>query len=293
MIEPEDAGGVSAGWTRAMLNTPNVACVCNWYLHGGHNQAIDRRFGREQQSALPSIAGIVRHNRAFLRRAVLFGCRTGISQFLDIGCGVPTAGDVHELAGRTNPGSRCVHADIDHTVLAHRQLALRNHLNEHRLAVVAEDLRAPRRLLTAAAATGLIDLELPLMLVMSAVAHFVGPDTDLAAVLARYRDAVAPGSLVAVSHMTIDGVPQPWAAWGERFRRGYAQTNHTLHYRSWREFEDLFQGWELLSPGMAWAPQWNPDTPPDTDPALAMTMTAVARRGTDGQPQHNEAGEPR
>src|SRR3954469_11469587 len=161
-------------WVPNSINTelPSAARVYDYLLGGGHNFAVDRIVGEKVLRVLPNGGQIAASNRAFLRRAVLFMMEQGITQFLDLGSGIPTVGNVHEIAQQVDPKARVVYVDHDEVAVTHSELMLRG--NEY-ATVVAADVTEPDRVLSAPAVREVLDFSQPVGLLMVAVLHFV-PD---------------------------------------------------------------------------------------------------------------------
>jgi hypothetical protein len=241
-------------WVPAGINVeiPNAARVDDYILGGRHNLPIDRAIGDEVLRALPTSGQIAGSNRAFLRRAVRYMADQGITQFLDLGSGLPTVGNVHEVAQASDPSSRVVYVDHDEVAVAHGEFLLAG--NDGAAAMVA-DLCTPQRVLGAPAVKQLLDLDQPLGVLMVAVLHVVPDELDPAGIVARYRDAVAPGSLIALSHLTADHQPaEPGAVTGAP-RPGRDPVFFRPHHR----IAAMFDGLELVDPGIVAAPHWRPD----------------------------------
>jgi hypothetical protein len=237
---------------RIDVELPSAARVYDYLLGGGHNFAVDRTVGEKVLQALPNGRQIASSNRAFLRRAVLYMIEQGITQFLDLGSGIPTVGNVHEVAQKANPMCRVVYVDNDEVAVAHSQLILEGN---HNATVVAADLCQPATVLRAPAVKRLLDFSKPLGLLMVAVFHFVPDEKEPLGVLSRYRDALPTGSLLALSHLTADQTPIGMSAVVEAMKN----SRDPMYFRSYDEVLTLFDGFELLEPGVVDAPQWRPD----------------------------------
>ncbi|MEU6202636.1 SAM-dependent methyltransferase [Micromonospora musae] len=242
--------------TEIDLTRPSAARVYDYFLGGAHNFEIDRRLAEQIAAMTPHLPATMRAGREFLRRAVRVLLDAGIDQFLDIGSGIPTVGNVHEVAQRTEPKARVVYVDIDPVAVAHsRELLAGNELTT----VVHADLREPERIL--AEAGGLLDLGRPVGILLAGVVHFV-PDADRPAdLLATLRAAAAPGSHLVISHSTFEDQPQEMLD----AQRLSARTDTEITLRSRAEITGLFGDWTLLDPGVVHMPLWRPDVPSDVD----------------------------
>ncbi|MQA13415.1 MAG: hypothetical protein GEV09_04350 [Pseudonocardiaceae bacterium] len=238
------------------VSRPCAARMYDYLLGGGHNFAVDRELGERVATALPGARDVARLNRAFLRRAVLALAGCGIRQFLDIGTGIPTVGNVHDIAQQADPGARIVYVDNEPVAVAHSRLMLDGN---DRAAAVEADLRDPSSILDAPATRELIDFDQPLGLLMVGVLHFVHDVEDPQGVLARYREVLAPGSHLALSHCTSDSRPTEMAAMAEVMKRG----KDPMYTRSHADVTALFDGFELLEPGVVATPLWRPASPDD------------------------------
>ncbi len=234
------------------LTRPSPARVYDFYLGGFHNFAVDREMGLKALQMWPELPQIMRANRAFLRRAVTYLAGQGVRQFLDIGSGIPTVDNVHTVAQEVAPDARVVYVDIDPVAVAHSQAILEG---DPRTAVVLGDLRRPEEVLQAPALTGLLDLDQPVALLMVALLHFIPDEDDPRAVIARYREALAPGSYLVVSHASHDGQPERTQSHQGLYQR--AGTPMTMRSRA--RIAEFFDGFELVDPGLVYLLEWHPD----------------------------------
>lgn len=256
------------------LERPSAARVYDYYLGGSHNFAVDRELAEQAMRVLPQLPQMMRANRAFLRRAVRTMAADGVRQFLDLGSGIPTAGNVHEVAQRFVPDARVVYVDVDPVAVAQSRSIL---AGDERTEVVQADLREPGQVLDAAEVRGLLDFDQPVGVLMVAVLHFVPDDADPGGITAQFRDAVASGSHLAISHGTQEGGdPED----GARIQALYARSASPLTARTRAEVTDLFAGFELLDPGVVYLPLWRPDTPDDFSggPERSSTLAGVGRK---------------
>lgn len=259
-------------WAPAGLDVtrPSAARIYDYYLGGAHNFESDRQLADHITRLTPNVADTARANRHFLRRAVEFLVAAGIRQFLDIGSGIPTAGNVHEVAAR----SRVVYVDVDPVAVAQSLHLLGDYPDATALCF---DLRDPRKILAEAEATGLIDLSQPLAVLLAGVVHFI-PDADgPGAIVAQLREAVVPGSYLLISHATLDGQP-PELMEAQRLSRRTA-TEFTL--RRHAEVAAYFGSFELVEPGLVYIGQWRPDPAeePDPHPERLAGYAGVGRKG--------------
>jgi SAM-dependent methyltransferase len=254
------------------LNRPSAARVYDYYLGGSHNFAADRRMAQEAMRMWPELPQIMQTNRAFLRRAVQYVVGAGVRQFIDIGSGIPTAGNVHEVAQRAAPDARVVYVDVDPVAVTHSRAILGG---DPRTAVVQADLRDPDRVLGDPAVRDLIDLRQPVAVLLVAVLHFIPTSDDPAGVVARFWDAVAPGSYLVISHASYEGQPDLTTT----HQRLYTRTATPITMRSRAEIADLFNGFKLVDPGLVYLPLWRPEPEDDLDhPERTTGFAGVGRK---------------
>lgn len=247
------------------LDRPNAARIYDYLLGGAANFETDRVFADQLLEMVPNARLAAKSNRAFLRRAVRFCVEAGITQFLDIGSGVPTAGNVHEIA----PDATVLYVDNEPVAVTHSELLLRDN---PRASVMLGDLTDPEPIL----ANPAIDYTRPVALLMVAVLHFIPEETNPRAAVARYIDALPSGSYVVLSH-GVERTPLPS---GEDVDRLYEQSANPGVRRTLDEVKAFFGDLELVEPGLVWTPQWRPESPDDVldDPASALVMAGVARK---------------
>ena len=239
------------------LDQPSAARVYDYLLGGSHNSAADRHVARQTLGAMPDVADAARANRAFLRRAVRFLVDAGMRQFLDLGAGIPTAGNVHEIAQRIAPDARVVYVDVDPVAVAHGRVLL---AGNDGAAVVQADMREPDRIFDSRQVGRLLDLDAPVGLLMVAILHSISDADNPAGLVARYRDTVTAGSYLAISHGTADSIPEETGKLQAISRR----LPTLLTPRSYEQIGTFFAGFEFVDPGLVWVPQWHPD--PDDEP---------------------------
>ncbi|MFC7339972.1 SAM-dependent methyltransferase [Saccharopolyspora griseoalba] len=256
------------------LDKPNAARVYDYYLGGDHNFAVDRQMGDEAIRMWPELPQIMQANRAFLRRAVHYCVERGIRQFLDLGSGIPTVGNVHEVAQLAAPETRVVYVDTDPVAVAYSRKLLEGN---DRADIVRADLRDPEAVLSSAEVTGLLDLDQPVALMMAAVLHFVGEESRPREIVARYRDALAPSSYLTISHATDEGRPDLADEHADLYRK---RTSTPMTMRSRAEIAAFFEGFELVDPGLVFMPQWRPVSPSDVDdnPERLTALVGVGRK---------------
>ncbi|MFF0720975.1 SAM-dependent methyltransferase [Micromonospora sp. NPDC003816] len=256
------------------VERPSVARMYDYYLGGSHNFAADRAAARAMMALVPEAPLMAQANRAFLRRAVQYLTAAGVRQFLDIGSGIPTVGNVHEIAQRHAPDSRVVYVDVDPVAVAHSREIL---ADTERATVVQEDFRHPERILAHPDVNALIDFSEPVAVLVVAVLHFVPDDDRPADLLRTLRKALAPGSHLVLSQASDDGRDEAERAEAEEV---YQRTDSPLWVRSRAELTAFFDGFELVEPGVVWVPQWRPETPESAENAeQAVFLGGVGRLG--------------
>jgi len=249
---------------------PHPARVYDYLLGGKDNFEADRRAAQEGLKANPSSRIPPRENRAFLRRAVRYlTVEAGIRQFLDIGTGLPTSPNVHEVAQEIAPESRVVYADNDPIVLAHAR-ALLTSSHQGKTAYVDADLKDPGGILSSPALRDTLDLNRPVGLMLIAIMHFVPDQDEPYAIVRSLLDALPSGSYLALSHLTGDLDPDVWPGVAAALAKGGA----TLRVRSFPEIRRFFDGLDLIDPGVELVTRWRPD--PGTDPATQPADAAVS-----------------
>lgn len=235
------------------LSTPNVARIYDYYLGGKDNYAADREAARRVLGAAPDVPLAALENREFIKRVIRFLMRErGVSQFLDIGPGLPTQGNVHQLARQHDPEARVVYVDNDAVVLGHSKSLL---CGVSGTTIVSGDLREPERVLSNPDVRALIDFSRPVALFMTLVLHFIPPEDGPHGMVGKFRDALYPGSFLVLSHVTGDGREAGALA---EIDDTYVNANAPLIMRSQAEVMGFFEGFELVDPGVVFLSQWRP-----------------------------------
>jgi S-adenosyl methyltransferase len=267
-----DGSPVSMGAPAFDTSVAHVARVYNYWLGGKDNFAADRAAAEQAMAAFPAIAQSARSNRAFLRRAVEFlAGEAGIRQFLDIGTGIPSADNTHEVAQRMAPASRIVYVDNDPVVLTHAR-ALLTSAGEGVTDYIQADLRDTGVILEEAAAT--LDLSQPVAIMLMAILQHLSDDDDPYRVVAELLAAVPAGSYLALSHPASDIEAEKMAAMAARLNQMMAEK---VTFRSQGEVARFFEGLELEEPGMVNAPQWRPSSEEEAARPAAL-WCGVARK---------------
>jgi S-adenosyl methyltransferase len=246
-----------------------AARMYDYWLGGHDNFAADRIAALKVSQTLPEAAALARANRAFLGRAVRYlAAEAGIRQFLDLGTGLPTGGNVHQVAQAIAPDARVLYVDSDPMVLAHAR-ALKT---GDGTAVLHADLRDADAILGHPDTRRLIDFSEPLAVLFVAVLHFV-PDPDAHEAVARYTSIAVPGSYLVISHGTTD--PDPGTA--EAGTEIYARTANPSTGRSRDDILKFFDGLDPLDPGLVPVQQWRPDEPPAASAGKSWVLGGVAK----------------
>jgi len=243
---------------------PNPARLYDFYLGGKDNYAVDREAAAEVLRIAPEVRDMARANRALLQRAVRFlAGEAGIRQFIDIGTGIPAAGSVHEVAQGIEPGIRVVYVDNDQIVHVHANALLTGHGNT---SIVLADLRDPGGILSHPKVRELIDFAEPVGLLLIAILHFVTDEEEPGRIVAALRDALPPGSYLALSHGTADFHDQAVA---DAAAAVYKKATAPLILRDYDQVAALFDDWDVTEPGVVQVPLWRPDGKPPRSRDLA------------------------
>ncbi|MFE3257992.1 SAM-dependent methyltransferase [Nocardia sp. NPDC059091] len=256
------------------MTRPSPARMYDALLGGSHNFEIDRQAAAAGKSLVPDLPRLALSNRAFLRRAVRFLMDSGVRQFLDIGSGIPTAGNVHEVAQAIDPECRVLYVDIDPVAVAHSRAILRGN---DRAGAIEADLREPAALLEQARGTGIIDFDQPVGILLIAVLHLMSDDYAPIDKVNALHDAVPVGSYVAISHLTSATRPDDAAKLVEN---SHNVSKIGLQFRSRDEIAALFGKWEPVEPGVVELPLWRPESERDQHeaPGRSLGLAGVGRK---------------
>ncbi|MEN3359444.1 MAG: hypothetical protein V7637_3426 [Mycobacteriales bacterium] len=255
-------------------NKPSAARAYDYFLGGASNFAPDREFAQQVLAIAPTIPAVARLNRGFLRRAVQYYLAQGIRQFLDLGSGIPTVGNTHQVAEAAGIKARVVYVDNEPVAYHHAEHLLAGNDNA---TAIQTDMRDVDAVLHHPQTERLLDLDQPLGLLVVGVLLYL-PDPEPAELLHAYRQHLAPGSLVAVSTMTEEHAGPDLRAEMGRLRAAYAQLGEPVYPRDHAEISAWFDGLELVEPGLVTLPEWHNDDDPDEldDPARPLGYGAVA-----------------
>jgi hypothetical protein len=244
----------------------------NFYLGGKDNYMVDRNAAKEVLRAAPEMRETALENRAFLRRVVRFLVgEAGIRQILDIGTGIPAAGNVHEVAQQQVPGVRVAYVDNDPIVHVHADALL---TGSGTTSIVLADLREPQAIISHPLIRDLIDFSQPVALLLVAILHFVTDKENPAGIVAALRDALAPGSYLALSHATGDFRAEA----ATKAASVYDSATSTITLRSHDEITAFFDGFEILNPGVVQLPMWRPDGRTPRDLSKILGYCGVGRK---------------
>lgn len=250
----------------------NSSRFYDYMLGGNHNFAVDRAAGDMIMKVSPDTRLGALANRAFMRRVVRFMAQTGINQFIDLGSGIPTVGNVHEIAQKMNPNAHTVYVDSDPIAVIHSRSILKDDLNTK---VIEEDFLNIETLFQKIELTNLIDLNKPVGVLLISVMHFVLDDEKAYGLIRSIRSLIASGSYVAISHYCLDHVPQSTIDQILNISKFAAKQNKTRHPE---EIERYFDGFKLLDPGVVCVPKWRPEASDELlvdEPERAMTYCGV------------------
>lgn len=254
---------------------PSIARVYDVFLGGKDNFAVDREVAAAVSKIHPNGPAMGKINRAFLARVVRYMVtELGIRQFLDLGSGLPTQGNVHEIAQREDPTARVVYVDNDAMVLAHARALL---ADNRTTTVLTADIRRPEEILSSAEVREFIDFSQPVGLLAFAILHHFLDEEDPAGIMARLREPAVSGSAVAISHFYNPQDEHPQAAdEARRVEQLFSEKLGTGRFRTRDEIMTYFGDWRLVEPGLVPPPEWRPD--PDAAP-VEKTVTYYTLAG--------------
>jgi hypothetical protein len=246
------------------LHHPSVARVYDFLLGGSAYWAMDRLFARRVLDRFPEFENIAKANRMFVDRVVRHLVKSGVRQFVDIGSGVLTSGNTHQIADEVAPDTKVVYVDNDPVAVAHAEILLDQEGDPDRHVVVNADLRDPDELWHQVSATCILDPDEPVAVLMFSVLHSLPPEPEdqdpVAPLMARYRELIPPGSYLGISHLTSEGVPEELPPKLADLQRLCDDWHDGRAYcRSRKAVSALLGDFHLISPGMVWAPEWHPE----------------------------------
>lgn len=249
---------------------PNVARMYDYMLGGRENFQADRDAAERILRLVPGIRQMVLDNRAFLRRAVRYLRRQGISQFLDIGTGLPSQNNVHEVAHESDPGARVAYVDRDPVVVSHGNALL---AKSPQVIVAKADLRQPQDLLCQVG--GHLDFSKPVAVLLLHVLNFIADDDDPAAIVTALKEAICPGSYLVIGHVTADGFSGDIEA---RARATYDHANDRLWPRGRDQVLRFFDGFSLVEPGLTHVHDWRAESATARGRDVSAAWVGVARK---------------
>jgi hypothetical protein len=261
MSDAQDLGQDVPLSTRIRQDVPHSARMYDYFLGGKDNYAVDREAAERVLGVFPNMRTAVRANRGFMRRSTRALAQRGLRQWLDVGTGIPTSPNLHEVAQSVAPDARVVYVDNDPVVLAHSR-ALMTSSPEGRTAYIHGDVRNPDAIWAAPQLARTLDLGQPVVLSMVALLHFVPDIREAKAIVDRLFDPLPAGSALVLSHATAELDPEG----APRVQKIYNQVGTTLQLRSSEQFATFFDGLNLLEPGIVTAHRWRPDDDGDRPP---------------------------
>lgn len=269
------ASGLVAQARDIDTSRPSAARLYDYYLGGNHNYPVDRQFATEVMALCPWLPAAARYNRAFLRHAVQYMIREGgVRQFLDIGSGVPTVSNVHEVAHEIDPTIRVVYVDNDNEAIATAQRML---AAVPTATSIYGDAQLPETILQAPQTRELIDFTQPVGLLMLALLHFIPDSKDPKGLTRQYLDVLPTGSYFAASHATEENMAPENQEEMRALDRRYGDTANPSTLRTKAQFETFFHGWKFVPPGITYAADWHaPERPSPADPARLGVWAGVA-----------------
>ncbi|MFS0691524.1 SAM-dependent methyltransferase [Streptomyces nitrosporeus] len=260
---------------RIDTSRPHPARMYDWFLGGKDNYPVDEAMGRQMLAVEPAVPVMARVNRAFMHRATRWLAAQGVRQFLDIGTGIPTEPNLHQVAQEADPATRVVYCDHDPIVLAHAEALLKG-TPEGAIDYVQADARDVDAILGQAGKT--LDFDRPVVLSLISLLHFVSDEDGAYELVDRLVSALAPGSYMVISHLTADFHPEE----ARKVDEMYKAKALTLAPRSREQFAAFFRGLEIVEPGIVAAEAWHPELGepvPGQDDVISAGYVAVGRKG--------------
>jgi hypothetical protein len=252
---------------------PSSYRIYDYLLGGSFNLEVDREFARQLLTRVPWASDVARANRAFLVRAVRFAVSRGIRQFLDLGSGIVAASRVDRVAQELDANCRVAYVDSDPIAVAHAEVMT---AGDRRSSATLADLRDVPAVLAERTVAGVLDFGRPVGVLMAKVVHMIPDEDKPADIVAGYRDAVPAGSMLAITHATMDDVP------GEVLRAAPMWRNSAegMHDRPHATIESFLAGWDVVEPGLVFTSEWRPDEDESTpaapaDPGWSVFLAAV------------------
>lgn len=255
------------------MDKPSPARVYDYLLGGYHNFEVDRLLAKKAIELYPEVGLVAQALRSCLRRVVNFLLERGVEQFLDIGAGIPTVGNTHEIVMRANPGARIVYVDIDPVAVAHAKTMLQGNPN---VVAIWGDVRQPQEILKHPDVQSLLDFRRPVAVLLLAILQYVVDDDAAHRAVGTLREALASGSYMAISQGTPDGAPPQLIEQMERLSPATLNRQRTR-----AQIQEFFEGFEMVEPGVVYIPLWWPEGPDDLfldRPAQTLVYVGVGRK---------------
>ena len=273
-ILPGARSQIAEGWLPTEIDTkiPHIARVYDYFLGGKDNFPCDREAAARILKGNPSMRDTCREQREYLRRAVRHVTRLGIRQFIDIGTGLPTQENTHEVAQAIAPATRVAYIDNDPIVMAHARVLMADR-HHGRTVFIRADVRDPETLLADPALVDLIDFEEPVAVLLVGLLHFLPDHEQPGAIIKTILDAVPSGSYLVISHGTADYAPDI----GKATQAAYQSSSMPCRVRTRAEVMEMLSGVELLEPGLVLLAEWHPDGEPPAE-YQQITYAAVGRK---------------
>lgn len=252
---------------------PNVARMYSYWLGGTEHFQVDRTTAERLLKLVPDARRVAHGNREFLHRSVEYLAGQGITQFLDIGVGMPTGNlATHEVARKANPDARVCYVDYDPIVVSHAKAML---ARRGETVVERADLRQPERLLSLPGLNAHLDFRRPVAVILTAVLHFVSDQEDPGRILSVIRRALASGSYLVIAHVTADDVPDPLR---DSVVSTFRNSSSPIWPRSATQIRRLFDGFDLVEPGLVPQHSWRPADGEESSFERAILLAGVARK---------------
>jgi hypothetical protein len=250
------------------VTTPNVARIYDYWLGGKDNFAADRVAAEKINEFVPEAPYAARASREFLGRAVRFLARAGIRQFIDLGTGLPTQANVHEVAQQIDPAARVAYVDYDPVVITHARALL----DRDTVTIIEADIRDTEQIVGHPDLRALIDFDEPVGVLMVSILHYITEAEDPYRIVTEFRDAIVPGSHLAICHVTAEPRPEAEAP----VTAVYCQATAPMVPRDHGQVLRFFDGFDLVEPGVVYTPEWRPNVVGErTDPKAAFTFAGV------------------
>lgn len=275
-VTDEDPEFQLSGFPTLDSTTPSAARVYDYLLGGGSNFAVDREFAHQVIGTSPNAVELARLNRSFLRRAVRYLLAAGVRQFLDLGSGIPTAGNTHQVAESAGvTDARTVYVDRESVAYQHARLMLEDNPNAD---VLQADMRDVAGVLGQPETRRLLDFRQPVAVLAFAVLPYFSDEDDPGGMLRAYREHLTAGSYLAVSTFAREQAPPDLYSETVTAQEMYQRMGEPVYFRTWAEVNEWFAGTELVSPGLVLLPDWRPDDDSEqTNPARTLGYGGVGR----------------